>query len=255
MTTSTRSLCVVVHDVAPATWDPCRRLLDTLAQHGIERVTLLAVPRYHRQSRDSGFERWLSDRAASDDEVVLHGFYHLDGGTPRGPIDSLMRRVYTRGEGEFRGLSFDAATRRMQEGRRWLAELGITAAGFVAPAWLLGADAWRALRSQPFDYTCTLRRIQLLGEGEADRSIVCQSQVYSSSTTWRQLLSVAWNETLAALQRNQEVVRLELHPSDEAALVRRSWERLLDAQAGTREVRTLGDVARLLRTSPATARR
>jgi len=119
----------------------------------------------------------------------------------------------------------------------------------------MSADAWRALRRQPFAYTCTLRHLCLLDPaGAADaplRRIVCQSQVYSSATPWRQHLSVLWNEALARLQHAQPVVRLELHPGDDAAPVCRSWQRLLRHQAATRRARTLREVAEEFRTAPA----
>jgi uncharacterized protein len=249
-----RTLCIVIHDVAPATWSACRWLIDTVAQHGRFPVTLLAVPRYHGMHRNAGFERWLRAREAHGDEVALHGFDHLDGSAPRNAIDHLRRRVYTRGEGEFWALDFEEATERLLAGRGWLHEFGITPAGFVAPAWLLGDSAWRALRRQPFDYTCTLRRIHLLDLSRPEarlREIVCQSQVYSSANAWRQQASVVWNETLAWRQRQQQVVRLELHPGDDAPLISRSWERLLREQAKTRRVRTLREVAASIRTAPA----
>lgn len=241
-----RALCVVLHDVAPATWSACEWMLDRLARHGIFRVTLLAVPRYHGQPRNDGFERWLHARSVGGDEVALHGWDHLDHGQPRNAVDRLRRNFYTRGEGEFCDLDYDSARQRLHAGRAWLGEIGIVPAGFVAPAWLLGAEAWRALRHQPFAYTCTLRHIHLLtpfGHAGTPRRIVCQSQVYSSSSAWRQRMSVVWNESLAWWQRHQPLVRLELHPSDDVPIVRRSWERLLQAQAGTRRVRTLGQVA------------
>lgn len=236
-----RDLCVVVHDAAPPTWEACRGLADVLAQHGVDRLTWLAVPCYHRQPRDPGFDRWLQDRAAAGDEVALHGFYHLDDGTPRNPVDRWRRSVYTRGEGEFWDLEPAVARDRIRAGRRWLAELGIVPNGFVAPAWLLGPGGWQALRDEPFDYTCTLGGIHRLPAGAP--VLACQAQVYSSATPLRQWLSVAWNAQLARRQRAAPVVRLELHPGDLAPTVRRSWERLLRTQMATRRIRTLREAA------------
>lgn len=249
-----RSLCVVVHDVAPANWAACEWLLDVLARHGDFPTTLLAVPHFHRLPRSAGFERWLRTRVARGDEVALHGFDHLDPGTPRAVVDRLRRRVYTRGEGEFAALDYTAATQRLRAGREWLAELGIVPAGFVAPAWLMGDAAWRALQLQPFDYTCTLGHLHLLDPrrpAAPPRRIACQGQVYSSQTAWRRQLSVIWNESLAWRQRDQPLVRLELHPGDDRQSISRSWQRLLRRQAATRRLRTLGDVAAELRTASA----
>lgn len=254
MTASERAICVVIHDVAPDTWDACHWLLETVKRHGAFAVTLLAVPRYHGLPRNTGFERWLRARAGSGDEVALHGFDHLDPGRPTACLDRLRRRFYTRGEGEFAALGFEEATRRMLAGREWLRELEIEPAGFVAPAWLLSRESWLALRNQPFRYTCTLGRIQLLDPLHATAqlpSLSCQSQVYSSATTWRQYASLLWNESLACCQRADPVVRLELHPGDDVPFTSRSWERLLARQLATRQPRTLAQVADRIKTGRA----
>lgn len=242
------STCIVLHDVAPATWPRCRKILELLSHIDEFPVTLLAVPHFHGGARDSAFERWLRFRSDKGDEVALHGYTHLDTLPPRSPVDWLRRRVYTRGEGEFAQLSLREASTRLEAGVRWLGELGLHPSGFIAPAWLLGADAWSALRKQSFEYTCTLRRLHLLPDGA---SIPCQSQVYSSSSAWRRTLSVPWNESLAWLQRNQPVVRLELHPGDLHPGIRRSWQWLAYQQTHKRRVCTLRTLARDFRTASA----
>lgn len=244
-------ICIVVHDVAPATWPRCRKILDLLSKIDDFPVTLLAVPHFHGGARDSAFERWLRHRASRGDEVALHGYNHLDTAPPRNPLDWLRRRVYTRGEGEFAELDAAEAASRLQSGVQWLAELDLYPAGFVAPAWLLGPAAWQALRQQAFEYTCTLRRLYLL---PGEHSIDCRGQVYSSSTAWRRALSVPWNESLAWLQRRQPVVRLELHPGDLHPHLRRSWHWLAHQQTRHRRVCTLRTLARELRADlPTTA--
>lgn len=255
MSDATRRCCIVLHDVAPPTWAACEWMLARLAEIGPFPVTLLAVPNYHGCGRDPAFERWLARRAQGGDEVALHGFEHLDSAPPKGSIDWLRRRVYTRGEGEFWSLSTDEAARRLDLGLRWLRELDIVPSGFVAPAWLLGAQAWEAVRQRDFDYTCTLAHLHLLAGRAAPRTIRCQSQVYSTSTRWRRWLSVAWNESLAAWQRQEPLVRLELHPSDQAPLVHRSWSRLAREHVRSRQVCTLGATAAALRTAPAPSSR
>ena len=252
--TPERTLCIVLHDVAPGTWDSCRRLLDALDRIGADvPVTHLAVPRYHGQPRDAAFEAWLQGRAQRGDEIALHGFTHLDERPTRGPIDHLRRRHYTRSEGEFSDLPFDEANERIDAGMRWLAELGIEARGFVAPAWLLGREAWRALRAQQrFDYTCTLRHIHLLPD---ERCITAQAQVWSNSAAWRRGLSVLWNATLATRQRRQPVVRLELHPADiDHPVLARSWMGLAREQLQSRTARTLHQAAQRFRQTRSTSR-
>jgi len=44
-------LCIALHDVAPATWPQCVRLLDLVDALGAPPVTLLVVPDWHAQGR------------------------------------------------------------------------------------------------------------------------------------------------------------------------------------------------------------
>jgi len=245
MSKASASLCVVVHDVAPATWDACRHLLEEIARFGPLPVTLLAVPRYHGERRDPAFETWLKQRAAGGDEVVLHGLTHQDRGAPRGWMDALIRRHYTASEGEFSGLTRSQAARRISAGVRWMQRLALPLDGFVAPAWLMSEGTWTALRGSPFSYTCTLRRIHALPDG---RVLGSQSQVFSSRSAWRRGMSIVWNLGLAAWQVRQECVRLELHPIDvEHPTIGLCWRWLLKRQLRTREATTLRDVAARLR--------
>jgi len=234
------TLCVVLHDVAPATCGACQRVIDAIGDIGAVPLTLLAVPRYHCEPPSSRFERWLTDRHALGDEVALHGYTHLDDGVPRGFIDRLRRRHYTRGEGEFCDLPLPEAMRRLTAGARWFARLGLPLHGFVAPAWLIGPGTWEALRWIDLSYTCTLRRMVLLPER---RYVESQSLVYSTASPWRRQASVAWNRALAAAQRHNPLLRLELHPHDaDHGSVRRSWQRLLALHLAQRRASTLADM-------------
>jgi predicted deacetylase len=234
------ALCVVVHDVADATLSGCERVLA--AVHEVARVplTLLAVPRYHREAPSRTLESWLGERQARGDEIALHGFLHWDDGTPRGLVDAIRRQVYTRREGEFWAIDEAEAGARIDAGRAWFDANGWRLAGFVAPAWLLGPDAWKAVRARPFAYTATLRHLHRLPDG---RRITSQSLVYSVSAGWRRAMSAAWVRAVAATERSNPVLRLELHPRDaDFPAVRRSWQRLLEHALATREALTVEGV-------------
>jgi predicted deacetylase len=239
------SLCVVLHDVAPATLSACERVLAAIDDVGEVPLTLLAVPRYHCDPMSAAFGRWLADRSALGDEVALHGYTHQDDGVPNGFVDHLRRRHYTRGEGEFCDLAITEAMRRLIAGVRWFSRQGLVLRGFVAPAWLMSPGTWEALRWLDLSYTCTLRRLVLLPER---RSLTSQSVVYSSSSAWRRQASLAWNAALAATLRRNPLLRLELHPHDaDHAAIRRSWQHLLEAQLAERHPSTLVDVAERFR--------
>ena len=240
------SLCIVIHDVAPATWPRCRKILEILETIDDFQVTLLAVPHHQGGARNSGFERWLRHRSERGDEIALPGYDYPEF-TPSNWFDRLQRRVFKRGSGEFANLPLDEAKARLQSGLAWLRELNLAPAGFVAPAASLGPNAWQAVSQQPLEYTCTRHRLYLLPEA---RSVRLRAQVYSSSSSMRRVASVSWNETLAWLQRKQPVVRLELHPGDLHPVSRRSWQWLASQQTRNRRVCTLRDLARDLRNTP-----
>lgn len=212
------ALCVSLHDVSPATWPACARLLsmiDALGSGSVP-VTLLVVPDYHRRGRidhDPAFLRTIERRLAKGDEVALHGYYHLDDQTrPRGATDWLRRCVYTAGEGEFDALDAEEAGARLEQGLALMRRLAWPVHGFVAPAWLLGAGTRTALCRLPFAYTTTLRAIHRLPDWRMTPS---PGLVYSVRGPLRRAVSRGWNTWLFAQLRQREApLRLELHPAD-----------------------------------------
>jgi predicted deacetylase len=121
----------------------------------------------------------------------------------------LITEHYTAGEGEFFDLGYDEARRRWARGREILS--GFDVKGFIAPAWLLGAEAERAVRDEGFAYTTRLGSVLDLRSGERTDS---QSLVYSVRSAWRRGCSLLWNSWLNARLRRNPLVRLGLHPPD-----------------------------------------
>src|SRR5262249_3238244 len=123
----TQQLCIELHDVAPATWPRCERLLALIDAGGRPPATLLAVPNYHGQGalrRSPTLVRTLQRRIDHGDEIVLHGYFHHDDAAPaRSPQAWLRRNVLTAGEGEFAALPRDEAARRIRRGWRELRDL------------------------------------------------------------------------------------------------------------------------------------
>jgi predicted deacetylase len=232
------TLCVAVHDVADKTWPLCRRLIEEIEAVAAVPLTLLAVPRFHGERASTALEGWLGDRVHQGDELALHGFTHADDRPTDGLSDWLLRRVYTRSEGEFLHLDVFEARERLCEGIDWFGRNGWPLAGFVAPAWLLGPQAWRAVLGMPvFHYTATLRYVHLLDDRRRVRS---QSLVYSTDSAWRRTASRAWVAVNARAQGEAELLRLELHPGDvQDAAVRRSWQRVLEGAAEQRQAMTM----------------
>jgi predicted deacetylase len=157
-------LCVSIHDVAPATWADCLRLVEAVRAVADIPLTWLVVPHYHfRPEQSPAMEACLNVALERGDELALHGYSHLDTEEAGGGLRArFLRNVYTRREGEFAALTEAEARRRLELGLDWFAARGWTPTGFVPPAWLLGEGAWRALRDAPFAYTTTFSHFHCL---------------------------------------------------------------------------------------------
>jgi predicted deacetylase len=206
-----RALCVAIHDVAPATWDECRRLHDAVRAVADIPLTWLVVPCYHGCAASPlGYERGLDALLDAGHELALHGYTHLDT-APSTLASALLRKVYTQSEGEFAAIDVGEAHHKIALGLDWFARRRWPVSGFVAPAWLLGAQAWRALRGYPFAYTTTMGRFHLLQRRQA---LVAPSLVYAARNGAGRLLSPPLASATALLYQRAPLLRLALHPRD-----------------------------------------
>lgn len=217
------ALCVVLHDVAPQTWDAYRPFAAFADRLGVP-LTLLVVPDFHHAGdlhRHPRFVSALDARLARGDEIALHGYFHADDLPLRGdPVDFFMRRVYTR-EAEFYRLDASAARERLHRGLDLFTGLGWQPAGFVAPAWLLGDGARAALQGLPLRYTSSPGTLIDLRLG---RTHPAPGLVWSARSRWRRGLSQRVNLALLRRHRGAALLRLGLHPVDmQHAAARRFW--------------------------------
>ena len=248
--TPQRQLCVSLHDVAPATWAGCCRVLAAIQQVAVLPVTLLVVPAYRgeRSANDRVFVRAMDDCLADGHELALHGYFHEDRGVPDTAIEWFLRRVYTAGEGEFRSLDERDAAERIRLGKAWFRSNGWPLEGFVAPAWLLNGAAWRAIRAGGFRYTATLHHLHLLQEG---RVLPAPCVTYSTRAAWRRLGSRCNAAAMRRLFDDAPLVRLALHPRDaDFPAVRRSWQAVLAAWLRERKPVTKATVAGAVTVAP-----
>lgn len=210
-----RGLCIVLHDVAPATWPECRRLLAMVRALGAPPVTLLVVPYYHGDrgiDRAREVVRAIDSLLARGSEVALHGLTHLDdAAAPRTPADWLRRRVLTASEGEFATLQSKDARLRIDSGRELLARLGWRVSGFVPPAWLASAGTCEALRHSGLSFTSTHGALVHLPEGAR---VIAPCLTASTRSAWRRLASRGWISALRCLGAHLPLLRVGLHPAD-----------------------------------------
>ncbi|MGI8801970.1 MAG: DUF2334 domain-containing protein [Solirubrobacteraceae bacterium] len=123
---ATRTLAVALHDIEPATYEDCALIRDWLCDHGVERVTLLAIPArdlHPLSDRRPEMAGWLRECSRRGDAIAQHGFRHLSAGGPAS------------GRGGFVGLDRDDTRRAVDAGLRVLKLAGVEPRGFVAPGY------------------------------------------------------------------------------------------------------------------------
>jgi predicted deacetylase len=147
-----RRIAVAIHDVEPATFERCALIRDWLADHGIDRATLLVIPAPDLHpffQRRPDLAAWLLDCRDRGDAVAQHGFRHRRAGAA-GPL--------RRSGAEFAGMDADATRASIDAGRRVLALAGVEPRGFVAPAYAYTPTLRREL-ADDFDWWATLLRL------------------------------------------------------------------------------------------------
>ncbi len=180
-------LIVSFHDLHPGSRVQCERFLAICRECGVERTTLLVVPRWHGAppcDDDREFAAWLRERAEEGHEICLHAYLHRVDVVTGSAVQRAMGRHYTAGEGEFYQIDEAEAATRLREGLRIVRDgCGVPVWGFTAPAWLLSGGGRAALRKLGFHYTTRWGQVELLqpqGEAaEADREESVTDRSYS----------------------------------------------------------------------------
>ena len=233
-------------------------MLADLRAWGVGKTSLLVIPDHHRRGHfrdDPAFCRALERLAGGGHELVVHGYTHQ---RPPRPAEGLITRwitgTYTAGEGEFYDLGEPEAAERLARAQADFSRLDAPApVGFIAPAWLLGPAAERAVRAAGFRYTTRLGTVTDFtaaaagaGRGSVTRS---QSLVWSPRNAWRRTVSLGWNAALARRLRGCGLLRVGVHPPDRAhPALWRQVERLVRA-AVRRDHRAVATYAGFLGTT------
>jgi uncharacterized protein len=234
---ATDSMVVSVHDVAPCTQQIASTIISELGRHGVSVCSILVVPDYHHEgsfARHREFVTWLRALEADGHEIVIHGYFHE---RPPGAKDSLaaklVTRFYTRNEGEFYDLNYEEALRRITMARDEFRTHGLKPRGFIAPAWLLGEEAQRAVCDAELEYTTRLRSVCDLRSGNV---FPARTLVYSVHNNWRCSLSRGWNAMLFPLLKTNPLLRVSIHPPDYSQPV--IWKQILGFIQALNGVRT-----------------
>jgi len=236
------AVAIALHDVSPATWRECQALLAMLDATGAGPLSLLVVPHYHYRvpiTEDLAFRNAMDERLARGDELVLHGFHHVDAEPPPRTLRGFVeRRLLTRSEGEFAALPLDAAKGRLARGIAMFDALGWPLHGFVPPAWLASAAARTAITqcANRLRYMTVRKGIYRLPGWQFERTA---NLCYSPDTAMRRLYSALAIRNELRRARRMPLLRLSLHPQDARVPdVIAHWQRLVVEALGERRPMT-----------------
>lgn len=250
-----RAVAIAIHDASPRTWGEVRELLAMVDDAGAAPISLLVVPDFHRLgavTADAAFVRAMEARLARGDELVLHGYHHLDDAPPPRTLRAwFQRRMLTRSEGEFAAIGREAARLRIDRGIAMFGTLGWPLHGFVPPAWLLNDAARDAVSIRRcFDYVTIRSGIFRLPDWRFERTA---NLCYSPDTAARRAVSAAAIQHELRRARSSPLLRISLHPQDaRVPAVLAHWQRLIsDALMERAAVTKYGWVSGFMDRSPA----
>lgn len=244
-----RLAAIGLHDVSPATWSACERLIALVRGFGAEiPITLLVVPAMHRRAPIDESPAWrpLVDRVlARGGEIALHGLWHLDDGGPSPSLGAFFaRRLLTAGEAEFAALDAQDARSRIEKGLAMLRSCGWQAAGFVPPAWQISAAARGVLGEFGFGYTTTAGTVTSLPDCKT-WNVPCLG--FSARSALRRALSRIWIGREVRRLAGAPALRIALHPIDaEHERMFESWREFLEAVLRDRRAVTKSELCAAL---------
>ena len=210
-----KRLLLSIHDVSPRHDAQTERLHDHLTQGSETPVALLVVPDFWSEApivAGTPFATRLRRWAEADNEIFLHGYTHRDDADHRSRAARLKARHMTAREGEFLGLDYPEAARRLREGRRLIEDVtGRTLSGFIAPAWLYGEGAMAALEDSGLALAEDHWRVWDPRSGR----VLARSPVvtWATRTRMREASSLAV-AAVARIAPRPRIVRIGVHPGD-----------------------------------------
>lgn len=186
---------------------------------------------------DLNFRNWLQQMNTLGHEIVIHGFFHERARQAKETArQKIVTRFYTADEGEFFDLDYPSALQLIRDAQRDFEANGFRPRGFIAPAWLISAEAERAAIDAGMIYTTTLRSIR---DFVAREEYFSQSLVYSVRSGWRRDASLAWNRWLFLRLTTTPLLRFGIHPPDIAhTAVWRQIGRMVDQALRDRQAMT-----------------
>jgi predicted deacetylase len=209
-----RLLLASIHDVSPRFEAEVDGLRDLLAPFVGDRLAMLVVPNHWGDAplvRGSAFATKLRKWSDTGVEMFLHGFHHRASDAPTSSGDRLRARWMTAGEGEFLTLSPASAAARIADGRKLIEDIiGRPVAGFIAPAWLYGEGAMRALETAGIPIAEDHLRVWSPRDGKR----LARGPVITWASRTRARMASSLVAAPLVRRLPMEVLRIGVHPPD-----------------------------------------
>jgi uncharacterized protein len=182
-TAPSRRLVVALHDVAPPFEREIRLQLERLEALDVRPLVLKVVPNWQGKYpliEHPAFVELLRARERDGDQIVLHGWEHIEHGPLRGSAASRIRAaLFARHSAEFLSLTREHANLALTRGLEILGRCGLPfPSTFCAPAWLIAPDARLALADAGLRY---LAGMLTLVELESSRRVATPAFGYMGS--------------------------------------------------------------------------
>lgn len=242
-----RRLLASIHDVSPYHEARLERLVPLVeASIGPGRFAMLVVPDFHGMARLGDYPSFackLRHWAEAGCEIFLHGYTHFDESEHHTFAARMKAGWLTVDEGEFLGLDYSRAVRKLSAGRKLLEDItGRPVSGFVAPAWLYSRDSKKVLHDQGF----TLAEDHFRVWNPQSGAVLTRGPVltYASRSRARLASSILWSRIATVAMARARVVRIAVHPHDvDSAALRDEIKRVFAAFARSHRPATYAEFA------------
>ncbi len=217
---SQKYLVVSIHDATPKFRKELNGIISELDQRKVTPRSVLVIPNYKQKYNilfDEEFVFWLSQLKSKGDELVQHGYDHIQQTTilknkKNYSLQEKNLEMYAREYAEFQNIDYNEAKRRIQKGKEIMRLAGIVPVGFVAPVWLVNPESEKAIKNEGFRYMALVNSLRIFSSSKDLESEVVG---FASSPRIIDYLLRFYDLYLTKIRLiNRELVQVAIHPQD-----------------------------------------
>lgn len=217
---SQKYLVVSIHDVTPEFKKELNEIISELDQKKITPRSILVIPHYKQKYNilsDNEFVFWLRQLENKGDELVQHGYDHIQQTTILKNVGnfSLQEKIlelYAQKYAEFQNIDYNEARKRVRKGKEIMRLAGIMPVGFVPPVWLINPESEQAIKDEGFSYMALVNSLKIFSSGKNLKSEVVG---FASSPKITDYLLRFYNLYLTKIRlKDRKLVQVAIHPQD-----------------------------------------